>query len=36
MQSPIEIEGVANSEFLKVALNSKSDKHIGLYDLLRK
>ncbi|MGI6325124.1 MAG: Fe-S cluster assembly ATPase SufC [Bacilli bacterium] len=36
MQSPIEIEGVANSEFLKVALNSKSDKHIGLYDFIKK
>ena len=30
MQTPIEIEGVTNSEFLKVALGSKLNKNIGL------
>jgi len=36
MQSPIEIEGVTNSEFLKVALSSKLNKNIGLYEFIKK
>ena len=36
MQSPIEIEGVTNSEFLRVALCNKLDKHVGLYDFIKK
>ena len=33
-QNPIDIEGVANSEFLRVALNLKSDTPVGLYDFI--
>ncbi len=36
MQSPIEIDGVTNSEFLRVALSSKLNKNIGLYDFIKK
>lgn len=35
MQSPIEIEGVTNSEFLKVALSTKLNKNVGLYDFVK-
>jgi Fe-S cluster assembly ATP-binding protein len=36
MQYPIEIEGVSNSEFLKVALSSKLNKNVGLYEYVKK
>ena len=36
MQSPIEIDGVTNSEFLKAALSSKLNKHVGLYEFIKK
>lgn len=36
MQSPVEIEGITNSEFLKVALSSKLEKNVGLYDFIKK
>ena len=35
MQSPISIEGVTNSEFLRTALNARSDEPIGLFDFIR-
>ena len=34
-QSPLSIEGVTNSEFLRTALNSKNDKPIGLYEFIK-
>jgi FeS assembly ATPase SufC len=36
MQSPISIEGVTNSEFLRTALNSRRETQIGLYDFIKK
>ena len=33
-QSPIDIEGVTNSEFLKVAINERREEPIGLYDFI--
>lgn len=33
-QNPIDIEGVTNSEFLKVAINERREKPIGLYDFI--
>ena len=33
-QNPIDIPGVTNSEFLKVALNSRRDNPIGLYEFI--
>ncbi len=36
MQYPIDIEGVSNSEFLKVALSSKLNKNVGLYEFIKK
>ncbi len=33
-QNPISIEGVTNSEFLKMAINSKREAPIGLYDFI--
>ena len=35
MQNPISVEGVTNSEFLRTALNARSDKPIGLFDFIR-
>lgn len=35
MQNPIEIEGITNSEFLKVALSTKLNKNIGLYEFIK-
>lgn len=35
MQSPISIEGVTNSEFLRTALNARSDEPIGLFDFIK-
>lgn len=34
-QSPISIEGVSNSEFLKTALNMKLDNPIGIYPFMK-
>ncbi len=34
MQSPISIEGVTNSEFLRTALSSKLDKNVGIYEFI--
>lgn len=36
MQNPISIEGVTNSEFLRTALNSKTNSTFGLYDFIKK
>lgn len=35
MQSPISIEGVTNSEFLRTALSSKLDKNVGIYEFIK-
>lgn len=35
MQSPISIEGVTNSEFLRTALSSKLDKNVGIYEFIQ-
>lgn len=35
MQSPISVEGVTNSEFLRTALNARSDEPIGLFDFIK-
>ncbi len=34
-QNPISIEGVTNSEFLRTAINERSDKPIGLYEFIK-
>ncbi len=34
-QNPIDIEGVTNSEFLKVAINERREEPIGLYDFIK-
>lgn len=34
-QNPIDIEGVTNSEFLKVAINERRSEPIGLYDFIK-
>lgn len=34
-QNPIDVEGVTNQEFLKVAINSRRDTPIGLYDFIK-
>lgn len=34
-QNPIGIEGVTNQEFLKMAINSRSEKPIGLYEFIK-
>jgi Fe-S cluster assembly ATP-binding protein len=36
MQNPIEIEGITNSEFLRVALSSKQNNNVGLYEFIKK
>lgn len=36
MQYPTVIEGVSNQDFLKTAMSSVYDKHIGLYDFILK
>lgn len=36
MQSPLSIEGVTNSEFLRTALSSVSGKQVGIYDFIKK
>lgn len=35
MQSPISIEGVQNSEFLKTAINARRDTPISLYEFIK-
>ncbi len=35
MQSPISIEGVTNSEFLRTALNARREKPIGIYQFMK-
>ena len=34
-QNPISIEGISNSEFIRTALNSQSDKQVGLYEFIK-
>ena len=36
MQSPLSIEGVTNSEFLRTALSSVTGKPVGIYDFIKK
>lgn len=36
MQHPISVEGVTNSEFLRTALNSRSEEPINLFDFIKK
>lgn len=35
MQSPISIDGVTNSEFLRTALSSKLEKNVGIYEFIQ-
>lgn len=35
MQSPISIEGVTNSEFLRTALNARSNEPVALFDFIK-
>ena len=35
MQSPISIEGVTNSEFLRTALNSRREENVGIYQFMK-
>lgn len=35
MQSPLSIEGVTNSEFLRTALSSKEDRNVGIYEFIK-
>lgn len=34
-QSPISIEGISNSEFIRTALNESNDKKVGLYEFIK-
>ena len=34
-QNPISIEGISNSEFIRSAINAKSDKPVGLYQFIK-
>ena len=36
MQSPVSIDGITNSEFIKAAINAKRNTPIGLYDFIKK
>ena len=36
MQSPVSIDGITNSEFIKAAINAKRDNPIGLYEFIKK
>lgn len=36
MQSPLSIEGVTNSEFLRTALSSITGKNVGIYEFIKK
>ena len=35
MQSPMEIEGVSNQDFLRTAISQKNDERVGLYQFIR-
>lgn len=35
MQSPISIDGVTNSEFLRTALNARREKPVGIYQFIK-
>lgn len=35
MQSPISIEGITNSEFLRTALNTRKEQPIGIYQFMK-
>ena len=35
MQSPISIEGVTNSEFLRAALSGKENRNVGIYEFIK-
>ena len=35
MQSPMEIEGVSNQDFLRTAISQKNEKRVGLYQFIR-
>ena len=34
-QNPISIEGISNSEFIRTAINSNSEKPVGLYEFIK-
>jgi len=34
-QNPIDVEGVTNQEFIRMAINSRRDEPIGLYDFIK-
>ena len=34
-QNPISIDGISNSEFIRCAINSNSDKPVGLYEFIK-
>ena len=34
-QSPVSIEGISNSEFIRTAMNSNTDKPVGLYSFIK-
>ena len=34
-QNPISIDGISNSEFIRTAINSNSEKPVGLYDFIK-
>ena len=36
MQSPLEIDGVSNQDFLRTAISSHEGKKVGLYDFIRR
>jgi len=36
MQSPVSVEGVSNSEFLRTALNARSSEPVNLFDFIKK
>ncbi len=34
-QNPVSIDGISNSEFIRTAINSQSDKPVGLYEFIK-
>ena len=34
-QSPVSIEGISNSEFIRTAINSQNEKPVGLYEFIK-
>ena len=34
-QNPISIDGISNSEFIRTAINSRSEKPVGLYEFIK-